>query len=107
MKTSIILYISALATLCAAQFGLPDCAVSISIPSSKQSFRSLFDIVANTLRQQKCVTDAKLPAQCSQLDVGCICSSNEWLSNLSCCISDNCPPKDQAGKGVGLKEMWE
>ena len=105
MKTSIIICLSALATLCAAQFGLPDCAVSVLDGSSKQFLRCFFDVVSNAWRQQQCVTDAKLPAQCGQLDVECICSSNEWLSNLSCCISDNCPAKDQAGKGIELKRF--
>ena len=39
-----------------------------------------------------CVTSF---GSCNSLDVKCICSSTDLISNLSCCVAQNCDAADQ------------
>jgi len=40
---------------------------------------------------------SELPANCGNFNVGCICGSSDWITNLSCCVSKACSPADQEG----------
>lgn len=43
---------------------------------------------------QTCITDY---GGCNQVDVKCICSNTKLLEKLSCCVSQKCDAKGQAG----------
>ncbi|KAK1970882.1 hypothetical protein LY78DRAFT_652485 [Colletotrichum sublineola] len=72
MKSSVAVAI-ALAGLAAAQTDLPTCA-------------------------QSCVTQftsGNAIAGCSNLDVKCICSNDNFLNGIACCLAGACPEADQ------------
>merc|ERR1712072_1136394 len=42
-----------------------------------------------------CVGNGLAGTGCNTIDVACICNSASWISELSCCVSQNCEPADQ------------
>jgi len=75
--------ILAFAALGAAQFAsLPDCAMSEVL---RYLARRL------TLNQKPCA--ANLPPECN-LEVGCICRNQGYISGISCCVKTKCSDVD-------------
>lgn len=51
-----------------------------------------------------CVDPSRLDG-CQLLQVKCICTNKALLANLSCCLSVNCSPADQAGMSPALASL--
>ncbi|PQE25273.1 CFEM domain-containing protein [Rutstroemia sp. NJR-2017a WRK4] len=76
MKSTFILAVTAaLASLTSAQDGLPSCAKTCT----------------NTFTS----TNGNIGG-CKSLDIACICSSPTFLSDIACCLTDQCNAADQA-----------
>ncbi|PQE03446.1 CFEM domain-containing protein [Rutstroemia sp. NJR-2017a BBW] len=77
MKSTFILAVTAaLASLTSAQDGLPSCAKTCT-----NKFTS---------------TGGGNIGGCKSLDIQCICSSPTFLSDIACCLTDQCNAADQA-----------
>ncbi|PQE10110.1 CFEM domain-containing protein [Rutstroemia sp. NJR-2017a BVV2] len=77
MKSTFILAVTAaLAGLTSAQDGLPSCAKTCTTKFTSPSGGTI--------------------GGCKSLDIPCICSSPTFLSDIACCLTDQCNAADQA-----------
>ncbi|KAG4430433.1 hypothetical protein IFR05_014088 [Cadophora sp. M221] len=77
MKFSLLAVASALASLASAQ-------VSGGVPSCAQPCVNQFTTGGGSEI-----------AGCNRIDVACICSNKDFLSNIACCLVDKCSVEDQ------------
>ncbi|KFY29481.1 hypothetical protein V493_02342 [Pseudogymnoascus sp. VKM F-4281 (FW-2241)] len=77
MRTSAVIALAALISVSSAQGGVPDCA-------------------------KPCVsqfTTGSSIAGCNPLNTNCICSNQDFLSNIACCLVEAC---DEAGRTAAI-----
>ncbi|RAK82446.1 CFEM domain-containing protein [Aspergillus fijiensis CBS 313.89] len=43
---------------------------------------------------RECATGA-IPKTCQSIDVGCICGTKSFISDMSCCVAKSCSPQDE------------
>ncbi|RAL09464.1 CFEM domain-containing protein [Aspergillus homomorphus CBS 101889] len=43
---------------------------------------------------RECATGA-IPKTCQLIDVGCICGTKSFISDMSCCVAKSCSPEDE------------
>ncbi|PYI23367.1 putative CFEM domain protein [Aspergillus violaceofuscus CBS 115571] len=52
---------------------------------------------------RECATGA-IPKTCQPIDVGCICGTKSFISDMSCCVAKSCSPQDEkAALGFALQ----
>ena len=86
--------------------GIPKCAVSCPSPESPRPHNPIAPPLRRPRKpskltaalQEECVNTATVGSNiggCSQGDIKCICSNDEFLDNIACCLSSAC---DSDGK---------